>query len=81
MKPEEHEDRFYLNSVPGLEAALYLHITWYHNCSSEQVDQDEVGDSEAQIFNFFHLSILLKDIFLTIVQQQFLIPKELRVLE
>lgn len=56
MKPEKHEGRFYLNSVPGLEAALYLHITWYHNCSSEQVDQDEVGDSEAQIFNFFHLS-------------------------
>lgn len=52
MKPEKHKGRFYLNSMPGLEAALYLHITWYHNCSSEQVDQDEVGDSEAQILIF-----------------------------
>lgn len=53
MKLEKHKGRFYLNSNPGLEATLYLHITWYHSYSSEQVDRDEVGDSEAQIFMFF----------------------------
>lgn len=53
MKLEKHKGRFYLNSMPGLEATLYLHITWYHSCSSERVDQDQVGESEAQIFFFF----------------------------
>lgn len=47
MKLEKHKGRFYLNSMPGLEATLCLHITWYHSWSSEQVDQDEMGESEA----------------------------------
>lgn len=53
MKLEKHKGRFYLNSMPGLEAILYLHITWYYSCSSERVDQNQVGESEAQIFFFF----------------------------
>lgn len=50
MKLGKHKGRFYLNFMPGLEATLCLHITWYQSCSSEPVDQDEVGDSEAQIY-------------------------------